>query len=57
MYESIRKKSFFAVVFFFLFPISGSGSLNEVERKLSCSVKLDKWDSAIYAAKTFYDPV
>lgn len=38
-------------------PPFGSGSLNEVERKLSCSVKLDKWDSAVFAAKTLYDPV
>lgn len=38
-------------------PPFGSGSLNEAERKLSCSVKLDKWDSAVFAAKTLYDPV
>lgn len=38
-------------------PPFGSGSLNEAERKLSCSVKLDKWDSAVFAAKMLYDPV
>lgn len=50
IFVSIRKK-------LLLPPPFGSGSLNEAERKLSCSVKLDKWDSAVFAAKTLYDPV